>query len=84
MAVSKIPSAVSTVTDYDIDSDGSRQVQNVLQQQVPGVIISDAAGNPLRAEISYRGFDASPIGGRAQGLAVYQNAFVSTKPSAIR
>ncbi len=27
----------------------------------------------MRAEVSYRGFDASPVGGRAQGLAVYQN-----------
>lgn len=69
----KVPSAVSTVTDRDIERDGSKQIQQVLQQNVPGVIISDAAGNPLRAEISYRGFDASPVGGRSQGLAVYQN-----------
>lgn len=69
----KVPSAVSTVTDGDIARDGTKQVQQVLQQNVPGVIISDAAGNPLRAEVSYRGFDASPVGGRSQGLAVYQN-----------
>ena len=40
---------------------------------MPGIIISDAAGNPLRAELSYRGFDASPVSGRSQGIAVYQN-----------
>ena len=27
----------------------------------------------MRAEVSYRGFDASPVSGRAQGIAVYQN-----------
>ena len=48
-------------------------IQQTLQQQVPSIIISDAAGNPMRAEVSYRGFDASPVSGRAQGLAVYQN-----------
>lgn len=69
----KVPSAVSTVTDRDIARDGTKQVQQVLQQQVPGIILSDAAGNPMRAEVSYRGFDASPVGGRSQGLAVYQN-----------
>lgn len=69
----KVPSAVSTVTDGDIARDGTKQVQQVLQQNVPGVIISDAAGNPLRSEVSYRGFDASPVGGRSQGLAIYQN-----------
>ena len=69
----KVPSAVSTIGSADIARDGTGQIQQVLQQQVPGIIISDAAGNSLRAEVSYRGFDASPVGGRAQGLAVYQN-----------
>jgi outer membrane receptor protein involved in Fe transport len=68
-----VPSAVTNVTDSDIDREGTMQVQQALQQQVPGVIISDAAGNPLRAEVSYRGFDASPVSGRSQGVAVYQN-----------
>lgn len=68
-----VPSAVTNVTDSDIDREGTMQVQQALQQQVPGIIISDAAGNPLRAEVSYRGFDASPVSGRSQGVAVYQN-----------
>ena len=73
LSTAKIPSAVSTVTDADVDQEGTGQIQQVLQQTVPGIIISDAAGNPLRAEVSYRGFDASPVSGRSQGLAVYQN-----------
>jgi len=68
-----VPSATTTVSDSDIDREGTSQVQQALQQQVPGIIISDAAGNPMRAEVSYRGFDASPVSGRSQGVAVYQN-----------
>jgi iron complex outermembrane receptor protein len=68
-----VPSATTTVTDSDIEREGTKQIQQALQQQVPGIIVSDAAGNPLRAEVSYRGFDASPVSGRSQGLAVYQN-----------
>jgi outer membrane receptor protein involved in Fe transport len=68
-----VPSAATTVTDTDIEAEGTGSIQQALQQKVPGVIISDAAGNPLRSELSYRGFDASPVSGRAQGLAVYQN-----------
>lgn len=68
-----VPSAATTVTDADIERQGTGEIQQALQQQVPGVIISDAAGNPLRSEVSFRGFDASPVSGRAQGLAVYQN-----------
>jgi len=72
-ALPTVPSATTTVTDSDIEREGTSQVQQVLQQQVPGIIISDAAGNPMRAEVSYRGFDASPVSGRSQGVAVYQN-----------
>ena len=68
-----VPSAVTNVTDTDIEAEGTGSIQQALQQKVPGIIISDAAGNPLRAELSYRGFDASPVSGRAQGVAVYQN-----------
>jgi iron complex outermembrane receptor protein len=68
-----VPSAVTNVTDTDIEHEGTGSIQQTLQQRVPGVIISDAAGNALRAELSFRGFDASPVSGRAQGLAVYQN-----------
>ena len=68
-----VPSAVSTTTDADIAREGTGQVQQALQQQVPSVIVSDTAGNPLRSEVSFRGFDASPVSGRSQGLAVYQN-----------
>ncbi len=72
-ALPTVPSAATTVTDTQIEREGTMQVQQALQQQVPGIIISDAAGNPMRAEVSFRGFDASPVGGRSQGLAVYQN-----------
>ena len=68
-----VPSAVTNVTDTEIEREGTSSIQQTLQQQVPGIIISDAAGNPMRAEVSFRGFDASPVSGRSQGLAVYQN-----------
>ena len=72
-APATVPSAVTNVTDTDIDREGTGQVQEALQQRVPGVIISDAAGNPIRSEVNFRGFTSSSVSGRAQGLAVYQN-----------
>jgi iron complex outermembrane receptor protein len=68
-----VPSAVTNVTDADIEREGTGQVQEALQQKVPGIIISDAAGNPVRSEVNFRGFTVSSVSGRAQGLAVYQN-----------
>ncbi len=69
----KVPGAVGRATAAEIQEDGTGQVQNTLNKTVPGIILSDTAGGGLRTDIQYRGFDASPIGGRSQGLAVYQN-----------
>lgn len=69
----KVPAAVGRATAADVSREGSGQVQNVLQQQVPGIILSDTAGSGFRTDVSYRGFDASPVGGRSQALAVYFN-----------
>lgn len=69
----KVPGAVGTASAADVARDGSRQIQNVLQQKVPGIVLSDTAGSGFRTDVSYRGFDASPIGGRSQALAVYLN-----------
>ncbi|MEQ1652133.1 MAG: TonB-dependent receptor [Hyphomicrobium sp.] len=69
----KVPGAVGIATSEQISTEGSGQVQQTLQQQVPGVVLTDIGGSGFRTDVSYRGFDASPIGGRAQGLAVYQN-----------
>lgn len=71
--LAKVPGAVGQASAADISRDGTGQVQNVLNQQVPGIILSDTAGSSFRTDVSYRGFDASPIGGRSQALAVYQN-----------
>ncbi|MEQ1718642.1 MAG: TonB-dependent receptor [Hyphomicrobium sp.] len=69
----KVPGAVGTVSAADVARNGSGQVQNVLAQKVPGIILSDTAGSGFRTDVSYRGFDASPIGGRSQALAIYMN-----------
>ena len=46
---------------------------DLLQHTVPGVILSDAQGNVFQRTLQYRGYDASPLNGAAQGIAVYQN-----------
>ena len=73
VAIEKVPGAVSTVSADAISSAGSNEPQDVLQKEVPGVIIGDVAGNDLRTQIEYRGFEAGGVNGFPQGLAVYQN-----------
>lgn len=70
--IGKVPGGVSTVSSDDIERDGSVIPQDTLNARVPGVIITDFQGNAFQTNVQYRGFDASPVNGVPQGLAVYQ------------
>lgn len=73
IAVGKVPGAVSTVSGAAITEPGKTEPQDALQKEVPGIILNDAGGNDLRAQIDYRGFGSGSLNGFPQGLAVYQN-----------
>jgi len=73
MDVDKVPAAVNAVGAAQIARTGSLNIGDALQQQVPGIILSDTTGNPFMPDIQFRGFTASPVAGTPQGLAVYQN-----------
>src|SRR5215218_3841281 len=73
MDADKVPASVNAVGAGQIARTGSLNIADALQQQVPGIIISDTTGNPFQPDIQFRGFVASPVVGTPQGLAVYQN-----------
>ena len=53
--------------------DGSVIPQEILNNRIPAVMVDDLQGNQFQTGIQYRGFEASPVNGLPQGLAVYQN-----------
>ena len=71
--IDKVPGAVAQVTSAEVERSGSPAIEQAIQQNVPGAIISDVTGNGYSTDIQYRGFSASPVEGTPQGLAVYQN-----------
>src|SRR3954470_16100658 len=73
MDVDKVPASVNAVGAGQIARTGSLNIADALQQQVPGIILSDTTGNPFQPDVQFRGFVASPVAGTPQGLAVYQN-----------
>ena len=68
-----VPAATYTLSSKELEQTRQFDVGGALQRQVPGVIITDVAGNPYQPQIDFRGFVASPVSGTPQGLAVYQN-----------
>ncbi len=73
MPIAKIPRAVTSLSAADIQRDHSVIAQDFLNNRVPGVTVDDLQGNAFQTGVQYRGFEASPVNGLPQGLAVYQN-----------
>lgn len=71
--IEKIPRGVTSLSSADIDREGSVIPQDFLNSRVPGVVVDDLQGNSFQTGVQYRGFEASPVNGLPQGLAVYQN-----------
>ncbi|KMO12656.1 TonB-dependent receptor [Methylobacterium indicum] len=74
LPLSKVPFTVETVTARKLEQDrATLDPTFTLARTTPGVNLSDGQGNSFRQTLTYRGFDASPLQGAPQGLAVYQN-----------
>ncbi len=69
----KVPANARSFSTGDLGRDGTPGLTRTLGERVPSVNINDVQDNPFQPDIQYRGFDASPIQGTPQGLAVYQN-----------
>ncbi|WP_018260720.1 TonB-dependent receptor [Methylobacterium sp. WSM2598] len=74
LPLAKVPFTVETVSARKLEEDRATLDRTfTLARTTPGVNVSDAQGNGFRQTVTYRGFDASPVQGAPQGLAVYQN-----------
>jgi iron complex outermembrane recepter protein len=71
--IGKFPGAVGRASASDVQGTTNASVPEALQNTVPSAILSDAQGNVFQRDLQFRGFDASPVNGQAQGIAVYQN-----------
>ena len=69
----KVPALVQSVNAAEIARVNSPSITDALQQRVAGAVAIDTNGNGFSQEFYYRGFVASPVEGRPQGLAVYEN-----------
>jgi len=68
-----VPATTYTLSSRELANSRKFDVAGALQREAPGVIINDVGGNPFMPEVDFRGFNASPVAGTPQGLAVYQN-----------
>ena len=70
----KVPGNVQTLYSSDLTKGtGSADLLNSMSTQLGSVNFNDNSADPFQPDVLYRGFEASPILGTPQGLAVYQN-----------
>lgn len=71
--IDKIPGNVQVLSASDLIREGSASLTTALNSNLSSVNINDDLDDPFQPDILYRGFEASPVLGTPQGLAVYQN-----------
>jgi iron complex outermembrane recepter protein len=74
VSVDKVPGNVQTLRAGDLSrQDGTPSLVDGLSSRLGSVNINDTLADAFQPDILYRGFEASPVLGTPQGLAVYQN-----------
>jgi len=71
--VDKIPGNVQILSAGDLTREGSASLTTALNSNLSSINVNDDLDDPFQPDILYRGFEASPVLGTPQGLAVYQN-----------
>ena len=71
--VDKVPGNVQTLRAGDLSHNGTPSLIEALSSRLGSVTINDTLADAFQPDILYRGFEASPVLGTPQGLAVYQN-----------
>lgn len=69
----KLAQNTNVLTANDVSRVGFPSVLRALDERVGSISINNAQGNPFQPTVTFRGFEASPLGGSPQGIAVYVN-----------
>lgn len=78
LAADAIPANVQSADRRQIAR--STDLAELMNRHMGSAVVNEAQGNPLQADVQFRGFVASPLLGLPQGLAVYQNGVRINEP----
>lgn len=76
----QVPANVQALTHEDLRRHAADSLPDFLESALPGVNASQIQGNRHQADVSYRGFNASPRLGIPQGLSVYLDGVRINEP----
>ena len=71
--IDKTPGNVQVLSASDLSRQGSASLTAALGSTLSSINLNADLNDPFQPDVLYRGFEASPVLGTPQGLAVYQN-----------
>ena len=72
VVIGSAPEDIQTIAPATISASNAWTTTDLLQSNIPSVFLSDTESSPYQEDLYFRGFDASPVLGTAEGLAVYE------------
>jgi outer membrane receptor protein involved in Fe transport len=79
LPLERVPTWTQVVRAQDFPQ-GAGGMLSAMENRVAGVSMSQAQDNPFQPNLVFRGFQASPLQGNSQGLAVYINGARFNQP----
>jgi iron complex outermembrane receptor protein len=71
--IDKLPQSIQVLDARSLTRAGPASVIAALNAELGSVSVNDNLDDPFQPDILFRGFEASPVLGTPEGLAVYQN-----------
>lgn len=75
-----VPANIQVHTQQEFGTQRQGSLADYLEQNLTGVTVNAAQGNPFQPDVSFRGFTASPLLGVPQGLSVFQDGVRINEP----
>src|SRR4051812_25326083 len=75
-----VPANVQVYTSREMGRQRQGNLAEFLEHNPTSITVNAAQGNPYQADISFRGFTASPLIGVPQGLSVFQDGVRINEP----
>ncbi|MCE9633865.1 MAG: TonB-dependent receptor [Methylophilales bacterium] len=79
-AINEVPSNVQAVSGKAIAEQRSLDISEFIDTNLGSVSSSNTVANPYQADVSFRGFTASPLLGTPQGLSVFMDGVRVNEP----
>lgn len=80
LPLTQVPASVQVITHDELRASGITTLQEALTR-LPGVTLNDQQGNSSQFDLSFRGFQATPVTGVPQGVSVFVDGVRVNEPT---